>query len=769
MTYDMRVRQAVYFSPPAQTNLGFVFISDQTIEEVSKGLLGKSYGLYWPRQIYGRLIRELAAQKAKAAGLDIIFAELRPDHAPVPVSIEKWPEVLEFLSSLRVDEAPVTYEEQGEKFVLVDSDDYFAWQLRHAGIAILAADRGVQPNRLFATNALAVADISANRDPDGVLRRVKAFEVYTNWHPLFQMVENDSSYGVNLQKAYVDGTNIVMPRIQGLDPIQVPLDADNNFQLSDFLGEKLPPGWPARDKAFTTHRIWHMGIVLAACQLKLDLDNPDVDLNRGWIKLRGENGVDRTLAIDRDGYFYINWEIPYSDPRVSKDAMEDLLKQDMARSAGVTNGLVNHWQNKLAIIGSKTVGNDLTDRGATPLERDTLLVSEHWNVANSILSGRLVTRSGLGTDLILITLMGIVAAFFTWRLKVLLASATVILLSVGYIALTMIFYVKLRCWLPVVLPVSGALFMTHVCLVTWRVVFEQAEQRRVKSIFSTVVSPKIMNELLKAEKLSLGGARREVTVLFADVRGFTEFTDSSQERAATYVRENKLSGEQAEAYFDQQAQDTLATVNLYLGLVADTIMKRDATLDKFIGDCVMAFWGAPTTNPKHAVTCVRAAIEAQRAVHDMNQIRAAENKKLELENSARVSAGLAPKTLLPVLLLGSGINTGVATVGLMGSATQAGVSQGNYTVFGCEVNLASRLEALSGHGRILISEATYQCLLRDDPTLASTCVAQPLANVKGIRTAVKNYEVPWRSSEASSPKPVPSELASEASGAAPQR
>src|SRR4051794_38222540 len=111
--------------------------------------------------------------------------------------------------------------------------------------------------------------------------------------------------------------------------------------------------------------------------------------------------------------------------------MEDLLKQDMARSAGVTNGLVNHWQNKLAIIGSKTVGNDLTDRGATPLERDTLLVSEHWNVANSILSGRLVTRSGLGTDLILITLMGIVAAFFTWRLKVLLASVTVILLSVG--------------------------------------------------------------------------------------------------------------------------------------------------------------------------------------------------------------------------------------------------------------------------------------------------------------------------------------------------
>ena len=86
-----------------------------------------------------------------------------------------------------------------------------------------------------------------------------------------------------------------------------------------------------------------------------------------------------------------------------------------------------------------------------------------------------------------------------------------------------------RYWLPLVLPVAGAVF-THGSLVTWRVVFEQAERRRVKSIFSKIVSPKIVNELLAAETLSLGGARREITVFFADVRGFTELTDTSQER-----------------------------------------------------------------------------------------------------------------------------------------------------------------------------------------------------------------------------------------------
>ena len=101
-------------------------------------------------------------------------------------------------------------------------------------------------------------------------------------------------------------------------------------------------------------------------------------------------------------------------------------------------------------------------------------------------------------------------------------------------------------------------------------------------------------------------------------------------------------------------------------MVADTVIRHDGTLDKFIGDCVMAFWGAPTPNPKHALACVRAAIEAQRAIYELNQQRSTENKKRELENLALIAAGQPPKPMLPILLLGSGINTGMATVGLDG-------------------------------------------------------------------------------------------------------
>jgi len=137
---------------------------------------------------------------------------------------------------------------------------------------------------------------------------------------------------------------------------------------------------------------------------------------------------------------------------------------------------------------------------------------------------------------------------------------------------------------------------------------------------------------------------------------------------------------------------------------------------------------------------VRAAIDAQRAIYELNLQRAADNKRREKENVNRLTASQAPLPVLTLLALGSGINTGIATVGLMGSDAHIL----NYTVFGREVNLASRLEGVSGRGRIVISESTYQEIQRLDPELAATCLELPPQEVKGFRDAVKIYEVQWR-------------------------
>lgn len=157
----------------------------------------------------------------------------------------------------------------------------------------------------------------------------------------------------------------------------------------------------------------------------------------------------------------------------------------------------------------------------------------------------------------------------------------------------------------------------------------------------------------------------------------------------------------------------------------------------------MAFWGAPTGNPKHAVYAVRAAIDAQRAIHELNEVRAREDDGRTEENARRLEAGLPPLPPVEQLSLGTGVNTGTMMVGLMGSEDHTL----NYTAFGREVNLASRLEGVSGRARIIIGEATYRELLRHAPDLAELCVMRESVQVKGFRGAVTNYEVMWRRDE----------------------
>jgi len=708
MTYDLRARTALHFPAPAATNLAFVAIEDSSITAVRNGSVGFHFGLYWPREVYGRLVAELSEQGAQAVAFDVLFDELRSDHPPVQMA----------------------------DGTLIENDDYFARQMRRAGSVLLADTGDASLPALFATNALALGDVTTEKDSDGVLRRARAFRDYRRWHPLFQKAADE--FGLDLAGATFAPGKIILPQTGTTNTVQVPVDAETNFELAAFVGNTLPPGTPPKAKAFTDQRVWQMGIVLAARQLQLDLNDAEVDLPRGKIVLRGANGIEREISVDHDGYFYIDWRLTPNDPRLLQAPIESLLAQNFRRLNGETNQLRDDFRGKLALVGSAARGSDLTDRGATPLQRDTFLVSKHWNVANSVITGRFVRRASLPAELALIVLLGALAAFLTWQLRAFAAAAGVFLLAAIYAGAAFLVFVKFQFWLPLVFPIGGAMLMEHLMLVTYCVMFEEAQKRHVKSVFSRIVAPDIVNELLQLEKLALGGGRREITIFFADVRGFTEFTDQSQAKVLEYIRKHSLSDADTEAAISEEARETLATVNLYLGAVADIIKRHNGTLDKYIGDCAMAFWGAPTPNPKHAAGCVRAAIEIQRAVYELNLKRVQENQRRELENT--MGGAARPKSKLPILMLGSGINTGMATVGLMGSNEHLL----NYTVFGREVNLASRLEAVSGRSRIIISEATYSHLLRDDPELAATCVALPPVKVKGIVAEVKIYEVPWR-------------------------
>jgi class 3 adenylate cyclase/CHASE2 domain-containing sensor protein len=730
MTYDWRARQAARFSPVAATNLAFVSIGDDGIKMVAKGLVdGQPFGLYWPRHLYGRVVKELDSQGARAVAFDILFEELRQDHSNI------------ISGGLKVG-----------------SDQFFARQLRAGGNVILAAQQGALPAPLFRNNALAIGDIDADKDGDGILRRAKAFRNYRIWNPAFEQLPEEPDLGVDLDKVIIETNKITFLRQEPLPPITFDL-TNGDFDLADFTGvENLPKNRPRFAKPFEIRRVWHMGIVLAAQEMKLDLEHARVDLADGRITLAGGSGVVRVIPVDREGFFYIDWCLAPNDRRLMTAPIEAVLGQYQVHFEHATNNAAvqlaqlydnakENFRGKLVVVGSKASGNDLTDRGATPLNKDTLLVSEHWDVANSVLTGRFIRRTSTAMELILIVLMVGLAGYLTWawQARAWISSAWMGIAAVGYTILSVFLFVEFRYWIPVVLPIGGGLLGTHFALLAYLVFFEQAERRRVRSVFSKVVSADVVTELLKSENLAIDGEQRNITVFFSDIRGFTEMTDVNRERAEDLIKEQNLAGEAAEAIRNAEAKQTLDTVNQYLTIIADVVLKHGGTVDKFIGDCVMAFWGAPVHNPHHALMCVRAAIDTQRAVYNFNQTREAENRQREAQNLMLSADGRELLPLLPTLVVGTGINTGVVTVGLMGSDERV-----NYTVFGREVNLASRLETVSGRSRIIISEATLAEVIQDDATLALSCKPLEPVKVKGIRQPVQIYEVPWSEDGAAS-------------------
>jgi class 3 adenylate cyclase/CHASE2 domain-containing sensor protein len=718
MTYDWRVRLARHYARPFvndATNLGLVEISDDTIAAVNNGSLGFKYGLYWPREVYARALHELSSQGARAVAFDVLFAELRGDHPAVNLP-------------------------DGTR---ISSDQYFARQIRESGSVILGADQDLLPAPLFRDSAWRVGNMSVRRDADGVLRRARPYQDYRIWHPFIEQMANE--YGLDLSKTIIQSNRITFIRQRGGEEIVFPTDDFGEIATTN-LNRHLRAGVAGKFAPFTPFRAWSMGIVLAARELGLDLEHAEA--RPGRILLHGSGGVTRTIPVDADGYFYIDWSLALNDPRLTEGSMVELLEEFNERATG--EAVPNRWKDKLVVIGSTATGNDLADVGATALESYTFLVTEYLNVANSVVTGRFTQTTPLPVNLLLILMVGGISAWITW---VVARPATGSLLMMGvaaaYVAGTVDLFFRFRISAPIVLPLGCAGILTHLGVLTHRVRVEQLEKKRVKLLFSRLVSPDVVNEVLAAPTLSLGGVRREITVYFADVRGFTELTDVTQAQAADHVERNKLSAAEAEAYFDAQARESLGTISLYLGTIADIVKQRKGLLDKYIGDCVMAFWGAPLENPHHAADAVRAAIDAQQALAELNVQRTAQNKRLEEENNSRQSLGLPPHSPLPLLTMGTGINTGLATVGYMGSETHLL----NYTAFGREVNLASRLEGVSGHGRIIIGEATHAALKRDEPNLAALCVELPPRMIKGFRNAVKIYEVLWRAEGALPPPP----------------
>lgn len=218
-----------------------------------------------------------------------------------------------------------------------------------------------------------------------------------------------------------------------------------------------------------------------------------------------------------------------------------------------------------------------------------------------------------------------------------------------------------------------------------------AREEVARANYGRFMPENVVKQLLeKPESFALGGVNQKVTVLFADIRGFTAFSENEDpERVVTLL-------------------------NRYLSAMSDIIFSFGGTLDKFMGDGIMALFGAPTAGPKDASNALKAAVEMQRRLLKLNE-------ELEADGLHRVEIGI-------------GLHTGIATVGYIGSDKRS-----EYTAIGDTVNLAARLEQNSSRGQILISGATAD----ECGDVAIFITKEPL-KVKNRREPVTLFEVDWR-------------------------
>lgn len=225
-------------------------------------------------------------------------------------------------------------------------------------------------------------------------------------------------------------------------------------------------------------------------------------------------------------------------------------------------------------------------------------------------------------------------------------------------------------------------------LIVYKVLYEEKEGRRVKGMFSNYVNAEVVDELMKnPEKLQLGGVDKEITVLFSDIRGFTTLSEGLT------------------------PQELVSHLNEYLSAMTDIVFQYRGTLDKYVGDEIMAFWGAPVELPDHAIQACKAALEMMRVLEELNK-------------------GWPDKKKLKI---GIGLNTGIMTVGNMGSEVRK-----DYTLMGDNVNLGARLEGVNKmySTNIIISEFTYEIV--KDHVIAREL---DLIRVKGKNKPVKIFEL----------------------------
>lgn len=354
------------------------------------------------------------------------------------------------------------------------------------------------------------------------------------------------------------------------------------------------------------------------------------------------------------------------------------------------------FKGKIVLVGATAIG--IYDLRVTPFSAGMPGIEKHASVISSILDDNLLKTVPLWTNISILLATGIAFSLLIYRFKAAGAYATTAFFLIFTVGGAYYLFSQKGVIINMALPSLNIIFI-FVCATAYKYIREERFSRKIRSMFSNYVTERVVEALIKnPEMAKLGGERREVTVLFSDIRGFTTFSEK------------------------HSPENVVAILNEYLGAMTEVIFKWEGTLDKFIGDAIVVFWGAPLKQENHAELALRCSLHMIKRLEDLQRKWTAEGKD--------------------TLDIGIGLNTGEVLVGNIGAQGK----KMDYTVIGDHVNLGARVESLTKryHAHILMTEFTMdkvRHIIEGGKVGHLSIIGQERVVVKGKEQPVGLYQI----------------------------
>lgn len=397
---------------------------------------------------------------------------------------------------------------------------------------------------------------------------------------------------------------------------------------------------------------------------------------RMFLEKNGESAEPDRLRLDDFGRFHIDY--------TNEPGQFEAIPYSAVLSGEVP---ADYFADRIVLVGPYAAG--FKDEYLTPMSAKTAMygVEIHANIIQSLLDERMKSKLDWRWDALIMAVLAALSYGLFRKLWLGFAIGGTALAAAALLFSSRYLYQS-----GIILSTGYAVLLLGACIlfaIIYRYVSERLERRRVTNIFGRYVAPQVVDEILKSgdEGLRLGGTRRELTVLFVDIRGFTPLSEKAE------------------------PEEVVGILNEYLELAANCIFQYGGTLDKFIGDAAMAIYNAPLLLEDHAMKAVETAWAMKEASSELQ-------RRLQEKYGLSVSFGI-------------GIHTGPAVFGNIGSKARM-----DYTAIGDTVNTAARLESISKPGQIILSQSVYE-------KVKNRAIAAPLgeAKVKGKEQGIAIYEL----------------------------